>query len=93
MAEPKSREQRKNDWWDAWWAADYSWAGLAKHKIRDQGGLHGEKTLQDYWRRDPETGVVRHDAAMIAAGEVVEFDGRVIHITHLPPKLKGGAAT
>lgn len=93
MAEPKSREQLEKEWWDAWWAADYSWAGLAKHKIGGEGGLHGEKTLQDYWRRDPETGAMRDDAAMRAVGELVGIDGTDFHIVHLPPQLKGGGAT
>lgn len=93
MAEAKSREQLEKEWWDAWWAADYSWEGLAKHKISGEGGLFGEKTLQDYWRRDPETGAVRDDAAMRAAGEIVEIDGTMFHIAHLPATLKYGAAS
>jgi hypothetical protein len=26
---PKTREQLEKEWWDAWWAEDYSWDGLA----------------------------------------------------------------
>jgi len=30
MAEAlKTKEQLEKEWWDAWWAADYSWGGLA----------------------------------------------------------------
>jgi hypothetical protein len=98
VADKKSRVQLEEEWWDAWWAADYSWAGLAQKQVGRNGGtvhggVHGEKTLQDYWRRDPATGAVRDDAAMAAAGELVEYDGTVFHIVHLPPKLKGGTPT
>lgn len=105
MADAKTKEQLLKEWWDAWWEADYSWAGLAKIAVAAAGknpddtielqllGPHGERTLQEYWRRDPATGVVRDDAAMIATGELVEFDGTPFHIAHLPPALKSGAQT
>lgn len=76
----------------AWWDADYSWAGLAGKQISGKG-LHGEKTLQDYWRRDPQTGAVRDDAAMQAAGELAYCDGVLFHIVHLPPATKAGEST
>ena len=28
MADGKTREQRDKEWWDAWWAEDFSWDGL-----------------------------------------------------------------
>ncbi len=93
-----TKDERARAWWAAWWEADYSWAGLARKPVgengrRVHGGLHGERTLQDYWRRDPETGAVRDDASMRAAGELVDCDGVPFHIVHLPPATKAGAPT
>jgi len=80
---PESREEREAHWWRDWWAADYSWDGLAKKEILG-GGQWGEKTLQDYWRRDPATREARSDAALKTSGELVELDGRWWHLAHLP---------
>jgi uncharacterized protein YjbI with pentapeptide repeats len=81
-----SREQLEADWWKRWWAYDYSWEGLAKKRIKGHGGLHGERTLQDYWRRDPANpSVVRDDAAMEAVGELIRApDGKLWHLAHVP---------
>ena len=90
MAETtETREEREARWWRGWFEADYSWEGLAKKDILG-GGQFGEQTLQDYWRRDPETGGVRDDAMLKAAGELVQFDGRWWHLVHLPPSGRGG---
>lgn len=80
---PETKEERQARWWRDWWAADYSWDGLAKKEILG-GGQWGEKTLQDYWRRDPETGEARTDEAMKAVGELVEHGGQWWHLAHLP---------
>lgn len=101
MADAKSREQLERDWWGAWWALDYSWKGLQRRLIGEgyspsymaRGGLHDERTLQDYWRRDPATGELRDDAAMALAGELVDCEGVQFHIAHLPTKMKSGAPT
>jgi uncharacterized protein YjbI with pentapeptide repeats len=81
--------EREAQWWAEWFEVDYSWEGLTAHVIQG-GGLHGEATLQDYWRRDPATGRRRTDAALRAAGELAEFDGRLWHIVHLPPQDAAG---
>ncbi len=39
------------DWFDAWWAQDFSWDGLAKRKIK---GWKDGRTLQDYWREEED---------------------------------------
>lgn len=84
MAETtETREEREARWWAAWFEADYSWEGLAKKDILG-GGQFGEKTLQDYWRRDPETGKRRTDEALREAGELIECEGRWWHLVHLP---------
>ncbi|MGX9963097.1 pentapeptide repeat-containing protein [Roseomonas sp. F4] len=93
----KSAAELQVEWWDGWWAADFSWEGLAKHPVgkngpRVHGGLHGEMNLEAYWRRDPETGAMRDDAAMRAAGELVSGpDGRGWHIAHLPLHWQDGS--
>ena len=87
-----SKADRESRLWAAWFAADYSWDGLSEHVI-PTGGLHGEETLQDYWRRDPATGVSRDDAAMRDAGELIDFDGWTWHLAHLPPRDRTGTAT
>ena len=89
MAEPKSKEEAKREWWAAWWAADYSWEGLA-NKLIQGSGQFGEATLQDYWRRDPETGKVRTDAALKKVGELVAFAGTWWHVAHLPLRDQTG---
>jgi hypothetical protein len=93
----KSAEELQAEWWSGWWEKDFSWKGLEKHPVGKNGdvvhgGLHGEMDLQAYWRRDPETGGVRDDAAMRAAGELVAgLDGRDWHIAHLPLHWQDGA--
>jgi uncharacterized protein YjbI with pentapeptide repeats len=86
MAETtETREEREARWWRGWFEADYSWEGLAKKEIAG-GGQFGEKTLQDYWRRDPVSGKARTDAALRKSGELVLLDGRWWHLAHLPPR-------
>jgi hypothetical protein len=85
----KTGEAREAEWWAAWFAAGYNWAALASKEIEGRG-LHGEANLQDYWRRDPVTGVVRDDASLKQAGELVKLDGRWWHLVHLPPRGRDG---
>lgn len=86
---PETKEAREARWWADWWAADYSWDRLAKKAI-EGGGQWGERTLQDYWRRDPNTGKRRTAEALKATGELVAFDGRWWHVAHLPPRSENG---
>lgn len=94
MAEVKTREEIMRAWWATWRTWDYSWAGLAKRPVGERDGhrvdLEDDKTLQAYWRRDPVSGALRDDAALAAAGELVELDGVVFHIVHLPPETVSG---
>ncbi len=62
----RTKEQIEQDWWDAWWEADYSWEGLKKHpwvgfyvttwgkvvadEPDDTNDLARPANLQDYWR-------------------------------------------
>jgi hypothetical protein len=83
--ETPSIEDREQAWWDAWRAADYSWAGLGLKRIGRRHGLRGEQTLQDYWRRHPATGACRDDNALREAGELIDDpDGVAWHIAHVP---------
>lgn len=85
VAEPKTGEELEAEWWQAWRDEDYSWNGLAdpaKH-IGGDGGLHGERSLQDYWRCDAD-GNRRDDSALGAAGEIERHDGVLWHIAHIP---------
>jgi len=97
MTEEKSQEQLEHEWWDAWRKEDFSWEGLDEKLIgqtrdkmvkqREPGpiGLYGEKSLQEYWRRDPDTGEVRDDAALMAAGELIRAPNHKLwHIVHTP---------
>lgn len=96
MAEAMTREAREKAWWDAWWAEDYSWPGLAKKCVGENydkvhGGLHGEETLQDYWRRDPTTGAARDDKALETAGDLIRGpDGTLWHVVHAPLNWSDG---
>lgn len=84
-------------WWRGWWAQDWSWAGLVDKPVgrngdTGHGGLEGERTLQDYWRRDPVSGAVRDDAAMEAAGELIRApDGELWHLMHVPLTWASGS--
>jgi hypothetical protein len=90
---------RETKWWEAWWEADYSWAGLANKFIGQNGDMvhgatHGEKTLQDYWRRDPVTGdLTSSDLQLRQRGLLIEVDRMEFHIAHLPPMGKTGSQT
>ncbi len=85
-----SLDDNEARWWAHWFGGDFSWDGLSKHTIRT-GGLNGEKNLQEYWRRDPATGISRDDAAMRDAGELIDFDGRTWHLAHLPLRDRTGS--
>tara|TARA_R110000868_G_scaffold5138_2_gene31748 strand:+ start:1259 stop:3403 length:2145 start_codon:yes stop_codon:yes gene_type:complete len=51
-------------------------------------------TLQDYFRWDPCTRVLRSDRALFAAGLLVQKPNQpVFHILHLPPRFKNGSNT
>lgn len=81
----KTREELGAQWWKDWWADDYSWAGLVRKQIAGIGGVHGERTLQDYWLKDPATGNMRSEHDLRVAGELVKSpDGSAWHIAHVP---------
>lgn len=91
MAEAtETKAEREARWWADWFKADYSWEGLATKEITG-GGIYGEKTLQDYWRRDPEKADIRSDETLKTLGELVKFDGRWWHIAHLPLRKRASA--
>lgn len=81
--------------WDAWFEANYSWDALQYKKIDGLGGLHGEVTLQDYWRRDPDQpSVVRTNDDLKALHELIaDAQGKLWHVAHLPPRFRDGAQT
>lgn len=93
-----ARQQAEAAWWETWWEHDFSWDGLAVHSIGGDGGLHGERSLQDYWARDPGTGASRSQDEMALSGElVVETSAtgeaeRWWHIAHLPLYWRDGGA-
>lgn len=89
-----TREELENAWWDRWWAEDFSWEGLAKKTIAFKGGLHGEKTLQEYWRRQPgKRGFVRSDDQILATGELVrDPEENLWHLAHVPLTWRDGTA-
>jgi len=88
MPESSKRDVLEREWWDRWWEADYSWRNLRLHFLgehSDREGLWGEKTLQEYWRRDPETAMLRSDDEMREAGELLSSpDGNLWHLAHVP---------
>jgi uncharacterized protein YjbI with pentapeptide repeats len=97
MTEQKTRETLKAEWWEAWWQKNYSWDNLDLHSLGDElgprkkKGLFGETSLQDYWRRNPETGESRTDEKMLQSGELVQTpDGELWHRAHVPLKWLDG---
>lgn len=93
MAEEKTREQLLAEWWST--RPDFSWTSLVGRPIgATSGGLHGERTLQEYWRRDPQTHKQRSDDELIAAGELVTAaNGELWHVVHLPLEIAGHGPT
>ena len=91
MAEEKTRETLEAEWWDRWWTEDYSWNGLARQPLggsylgEERRGAFGEKSLQEYWRREPDSEKTRTDEELLAAGELLRApDGALWHIVHVP---------
>ena len=92
MDEPKTLEALKAGWWERWWSADYSWSGLEQKSLgadsapwEESRGLHGEESLQAYWRRNPATGRERSDEEMEESGELIRApDNTLWHLAHVP---------
>lgn len=88
---PDSNDQRLS-WWDDWWASDYSWEGLTKHKwkgfsVDPSGVIVVEKdapegsrdaNLQDYWRSEEL--------------HLLHGDGKQWTRVHCPPHWLSGSA-
>ncbi|WP_298332120.1 pentapeptide repeat-containing protein [Asticcacaulis sp.] len=92
MAQDKTadREQRLAESWARWREADYSWEGLLDPRKES----YDFESLQQYWRTDPETGEVRDDTALVAAGELIVVEGqKSYHIAHLPLHYEDGTPT
>src|SRR5688572_13278757 len=91
---PKTAAEAERAWWDNWRRRDFSWDGLAYEFIPGSGGVNGEVSLSDYWRRDPVTGESRTDETLRAAGELVASPtGEYWHIAHIPLTWSDGAPT
>lgn len=92
----ETQDDATAEWWARWWGEDWSWNGLAAKPLGENGGVihggrHGERNLQDYWRRDPTSGLPRDDAALEAAGELLRApDGALWHVAHVPLAWKTG---
>ncbi len=92
MAQDKiaDKEQRLAEAWARWREADFSWEGLLDPRKEPEGF----DSLQHYWRTDPETGEVRDDAALVAAGELIVVAGqKTYHLAHLPLHYEDGTPT
>jgi hypothetical protein len=87
-----SKEELIKRAWERWFKADYSWEGLKKKSLR-----HSNKTYQDYWRKHPETDIVRDDEALRENGELIDYvmgDKTITyHIAHLPLHYQDGTPT
>lgn len=97
MAEEKTRETLEAEWWHRWWTEDYSWNGLARQPLggsyfgEERRGAFGEKSLREYWRREPDSAKTRTDEELLAAGELIRApDGALWHIVHVPLTWKDG---
>ncbi|MFN7882839.1 MAG: pentapeptide repeat-containing protein, partial [bacterium] len=98
MTDQKARETLEAEWWERWWKTGYSWAALTNHSLGHElfegrkKGLSGEASLQEYWRRDPETGKRRTDEEMWQAAELIKTpDGMLWHRAHVPLKWQDGS--
>ncbi|MCH8489720.1 MAG: pentapeptide repeat-containing protein [Oceanicaulis sp.] len=74
---------------------DYSWDGLKDHVI--EGHPSGARTLQDYWRLDPDGGAELDDNDLWKRGLIRTVGGVQWHLVHLPAtdpwKAKSSGAT
>ncbi len=61
----------------------FSWGRLAWIEI-PAGTIHGDNTLQDYWRRDPGNGSSRTDEQLEAAGQLVRDTGENFGTLSMP---------
>lgn len=61
---------------------DFSWDALKDHPI--DGHPSGAKTLQDYWRLDPQTGTLRTDDALRDLGLLEDLNDTRWHALHTP---------
>lgn len=86
-------EDAEAQWWARWWSLAPNWDHLRYRELAGRGGEHGATTLQDYWRRDPATGVVRDNDQLLHQGELVEgrFAGDLWHIAHVPMHWQDGS--
>ncbi|WP_339746828.1 pentapeptide repeat-containing protein [uncultured Maricaulis sp.] len=87
-----AHRERNAAWWAGWWAADFSWDGLAGKdwlgwsvtpdgRLVETGsapdGARGA-SLQDYFRRDGQSETLRSDAALIALGLLERAPARTL---------------
>jgi hypothetical protein len=97
--------ERSAAWQTAWWATDFSWDGLAdkdwlgwsvttdQQLVETGRAPDGARpaSLQDYFRRDPASATLRSDAALMAAGLLVDTPGQpLFHTLHLPTHWPDG---
>ena len=82
----RTREEIEREWWDAWWAADFSWEGLKAKDIDGTGTVHRDRDLQHYWNRVPGGQTLRSDSRLLELGELVAEpgNGRLWHVAHVP---------
>ncbi|WP_417497045.1 pentapeptide repeat-containing protein [Maricaulis sp.] len=93
-------------WWKGWWAADFSWEGLAKHDWQgwsvtpekklvetvDAPDGSRQASLQDYYRWDWTTKRLRGDKAMATAKLLDDTPGQPrFHILHVPERWQDGS--
>lgn len=91
MAGDRSAAEAQSEWWEQWRRADYTWDGLAKHRlfgwsvrrngalVRSQDATKTAKpaTLQDLWRSE-------------ANRLVIDADGDTWTVVHAPLVSRGG---
>jgi hypothetical protein len=76
----------EDGWWASWWAHDYSWANLKKHRVGAGGNfhVHGKaRDLEAFWRLDQNGAALRTDIQM-GSELVTDRNGRVWHKAHVP---------
>lgn len=101
MAEAKTKEQLEQEWWDRWWAEDYSWDGLAKKDwigwVVDaaDGSIHEadaeavKAAPEGRFRRASLQDYWRDQAHDLVAGP----DGKTFTRVHLPLTWRDGTPT
>lgn len=99
MSDNEANRRTEEVWWSDWFAADFSWEGLAQkpdnsarwENVNEKEDFGTGRSLQSYWRTSPDDGRSRTDEELISLGELITApDGKLWHVAHVPVRWPDG---